>query len=167
MDKELLKALCKKLGLMAEASGEAILAAVDTLIGDKDRALNSASTPSLEKFVPRADHDKVVGERDAAVTALNTFKAESQDGEITALVDEAVKAGKVAPASKDFYLAICRKDGGVDEFKKFIASAPVLTSPSGLDSKPAPADGAELTADERAACKAMGLTEEAFKKARA
>ncbi len=37
MDKEQLKALCKKLGLQEEASGTAILSAVDTLIDDKTR----------------------------------------------------------------------------------------------------------------------------------
>lgn len=166
MDKEWLKALCKKLGLQAEASNEAILAAVDALNGEKDRALNSANSPSLEKFVPRADYDKVIGERDAATTALNTIKTEKSEGEIVAAVDEAVKGGKIAPASKDFYLGVCRKEGGLAEFKKFVDTAPAITTPS-IETRTPVAGNVDLTIDEKAACKAMGITEEAFKKARA
>ena len=166
MDKEQLKALCRKLGLQDEASPDAILAAVDTLKGDKDKALNAASSPSLDKFVPRADFDKVKGELETASNSLKRIEGEARDKEITSLVDDAVKGGKIAPASKDFYVAVCRKDGGLDEFRKFVASAPVLTGASDLDKKPAANSGADLPADEKAVCAAMGLSEEQFKKAR-
>lgn len=169
MDKEQLKALCKKLGLQEEASATAILSAVDTLLDDKAKALNAAQTPPLEKFVPRADYDKIKSDLD---TANNTIKAASEakrEAEITSAVDEAVTAGKVTPASRDYYLAQCRKDGGLEEFKKFVAAAPVLTGVSDLDAKRASNTGGkgELTVEEKAVCAAMGLSEEAFKKAAA
>lgn len=167
MDKEQVKALCRKLGLQDEASPDAILAAVDTLKDDKQKALNAASSPALDKFVPRADYDKVKGDLTTATNRLATIESEAREKEITSAVDEAVKGGKIAPVSKEFYLAACRKDGGLDEFKKFVASAPVLTATTDLDKKPAASNAAgELTADEKAVCAAMGLTEEQFKKAR-
>lgn len=168
MDKEQLKALCRKLGLQDEASPDAILAAVDTLKIDKDKAANAAQSPDLAKFVPRADFDKIKGDLETATNSLKKIEVDVREKEITALVDDAVKGGKIAPASKDFYLAVCRKDGGLDEFRKFVEAAPVLTGATDLDKKPAAgADASELSADERAVCRAMGLTEDQFKKARA
>lgn len=169
MDKEALKALCKKLGLQEEASATAILAAVDGLVADKDKALNSANAPSLEKFVPRADYDKIKGDLETASNAIKAAADAKLDAEVTAAVDDAVKAGKVAPASKDFYLATCRKDGGLAEFKKFVETAPVLTGVSDLDTKKASntSGDKQLSDAERAVCAAMGLSEDAYKKAAA
>ena len=169
MDKEQLKALCKKLGLQDEASASAILAAVDTLVSDKDKALNAAQAPSLEKFVPRADYDKIKGELETANNAIKTAADAKQEADITTAVDDAVKAGKVPPASRDDYVAQCRKDGGLDEFKKFVSGAPVLTAGTPKLAAPASNTGTDraLTDAEKAVCAAMGLSEEAFKKAAA
>lgn len=169
MDKEQLKALCKKLGLQEEASATAILSAVDTLIDDKTKATNAAQTPPLEKFVPRADYDKIKGDLDTANNAIKAATEAKRETEITSAVDEAVKAGKVTPASRDYYLAQCRKDGGLEEFKTFVAAAPVLTGVSDLDTRRASntSGDRQLTDAEKAVCAAMGLTEEAFKKAAA
>lgn len=165
MDKTKRIALCRDLGLADEAGDDAIISAVATLKADKAQALNRAETPALDKFVPRADFDALKAKADAAEQALNRIQGEKLEAEITALVDDAVKAGKVAPASKEFYLAMCRK-GGTDEFKKFVASAPVLTGVSQIaDKQPGNADGS-LTDDEKAACRAMGLSEDDYKKAK-
>lgn len=166
MTPESAKALCRKLGLQAEASDDAILTAVDTLITDKATALNQVATPDLKKFVPRADYDKVVGERDTALNTLDADKKARTEAEITSAVDAAVAAGKIAPASKSFYLATCRTEAGLAEFKKFVDTAPVLTG-AVLDNKEAPAAGsAALTAEEKALCQRMGLTEDAYKAAK-
>ncbi len=87
MNKENRIALCSKLGLATEASDTTIMDAVATLQDDKQKALNSAQTPSLEKFVPRADHDQVKGE---LVIAQNRIK-EIDEGNVEAMVDDAIK----------------------------------------------------------------------------
>lgn len=163
------KALCRKLGLADEASADAIMGAVAALQDDKAKAVNAAAMPPLDKFVPRADHDKVVAERDTALNTIATDKKARDDAEITAAVDAAVAAGKIAPATKDYHLASCRAEGGLDRFKAFVAATPAITAPSGLDKKSPGATGeaGDLTADEKALCTRMGLTEDAFKKARA
>lgn len=158
------KALCRKLGLTEEASDEAIATAVEALQADRDKAHNSANTPSLERFVPRADHDKVKGERD---TALNRLQ-EISDKETSDLVDAAVTAGKIDPASKDYHLAACRAEGGLEAFKTLVGDLPTdpVTQSSGLDGKTPPNASGTLSAEEKAMCKLTGTSHEDFLKQR-
>jgi phage I-like protein len=169
MDKAKRVALCRELGLADEAGDDAILIAVGSLKTDKATALNRAETPSLEKFVPRADHDKIKADLATALNTIETDRKSKLDAEITSAVDAAVAAGKVTPATKDYYVASCRESGGLERFKQFVAAAPSLTGTSGLDSKQAGAETANgaLTAEEKALCTRMGLTEDAFKAAKA
>ncbi len=69
---------------------------------------------------------------------------------------------KIAPASRDYHLAACKTDP--DAFKKFVETSPVLdiTKESGLDDENIPAEGA-LTAEDKAMCSALGLSEETYK----
>ncbi|MBD8890907.1 phage protease [Roseibium litorale] len=163
MDKEKRRALCCTLGLADEASDDAIMTAVASLKDGKAKAENAAQMPDVQKFVPRADYDKVVGERD---TALNTIKR-SGEAEIEALIDQAAQEGRIAPASKDYHLAACKASpDGLKNFKAFIEAAPVLdlAQNSGLD-RADPAKGkAVLSADEKKVAAQLGLSEEDFAK---
>lgn len=67
-----LSALCRTLGLNDDAGLSRILAAVESLQGERETALARAGNPDLEQFVPRADHDKAVAERDAATYPTST-----------------------------------------------------------------------------------------------
>jgi phage I-like protein len=158
-----LKALCHALGLQDEASPEAILAAVNALI-------KRADNPPLEKFVPRADYDAAMKKAAEAEAALNQIKASTHEAEIAELVEGAIRAGKITPATKGFYLATCRTDGGVEAFKTFLQSAPVLSVKidTGLDERhdPGAANGG-LSDQEKAVCRNLGLTEEEFLKSKA
>lgn len=163
MDKEKRRALCRSLGLTDEASDDAIMTAVSDLKDGKAMAENAAQTPDVQKFVPRADYDKVVGERD---TALNSIK-EAGEAEVEALVDQAVKDGKIAPASKDYHLAACKASAdGLTNFKTFIESAPVLdvAKNSGLDQEDSAKGKATLSADEKKIASQLGISEEDFAK---
>lgn len=158
MDKQNRIALCSKLGLAAEASDTAIMEAVTVLQEDRAKALNSAETPSLEKFVPRADHDKLADELKSANARLEAVDREN----IEALVDGAIKDKKIAPASREYHLAACRSDP--DAFREYIKTAPVLdiTKDSGLDDENIP-EGGDLSAEDKAMCSMLGITEEAYK----
>ncbi|MEM1284941.1 MAG: phage protease [Pseudomonadota bacterium] len=164
MKPEARKALCRSLGLAEEASDGAIAAAVEALQTDRDKALNSAKTPPLDQFVPRADHDQVKGELDKATNRL----AEIADTEITAVVDAAVKAGKIAPSSKGYHVAACRAEGGLQAFKSMVGDldASDVTKPSELDGKSPPDAGGSLSKEEKAMCRYLGVTEEQFIKER-
>jgi phage I-like protein len=158
MDKAARKTLCTKLGLAEEASDTSIQEAVD-------KALASSKTPPLEQFVPRADHDKVKEERDQALASLKKH----EDDEVEALVDAAVAAKKIAPASKAYHLAACKNEGGVDAFKAMVGELPVnpITQPSDLDGKKPPNAGSTLTAEEKAMCAQTGVSHEDYLKTKA
>ncbi|QPC44624.1 hypothetical protein HW532_19100 [Kaustia mangrovi] len=162
MDKELLEAL----GLKPEASKADALEAVGKLKGDLHTAQARAETPSLDKFVPRADYDAVVARAETAETTLANRDNETREAEIAALVDGAVTAGKIAPANRDFYVATAREEGGLERLKTFVESAPQVVAKSGLDDKDAPGGAGTLTDAETVVCRQLGMTEEDFAKSR-
>lgn len=150
------KALCALLGLAETATETEIAAAITS---NKAKALASA-TPSLEHFVPRADYDTALGRATTAEAALASREAATVKAEAQALVDEGVKDGKIAPASKDFYLGMCANKEGLDKFKAFLTSAPkiVATAAKGDDDKPG--EGKALTSQQKQVARMMGLTDE-------
>lgn len=157
-----LKGICKALGLNAEASAEAIEAAINDMMSRIDN-------PSLEKFVPRADYDAMKQRAENAEQALKDERAAKIEAEITAIIDEAVEAGKIAPATKDYYAAQCRTEGGLERFKEFVAAAPKLSiaTDSGLDNKQPGKGASTLTEEEKAVCRNLGLSEEDYLKSKA
>ena len=156
MNEKILKAL----GLAAGATEEEALAALDGLKSDLQSAKASAQLPSLEKFVPRADYDAVLTRASAAETKLADAAKAGRDEEIKALLDKAQADGKITPATREFYEASCRAEGGIERFKAFAASAPEIAKPSGLTgSESAPGGETQsATADERRVASALGLT---------
>lgn len=143
-------AVLEALGLKPSATAADAVLAINKMRTDATLALNAALIPDATKFVPRADHDLALNRITAFETAANAAK----DAEIVAAVDAAVVAGKVAPASKDYHLASCRAEGGLDRFTAMIASAPVIAAPSGLDGKEPPkkdAGGVALNAQQQGA----------------
>ncbi|MDY0261985.1 phage protease [Syntrophotalea acetylenica] len=137
-----LKALLVKLGLPETATIEQALNAIGTLQGNLQTALNRAETPSLDKFVPRADYDSALARATNAEQKLQDKETAELETAINREVDDALKAGKITPATKDFYAAMCRQEGGLDQFRKFVEAAPVVGGPSGLDNK-SPETGAK------------------------
>ncbi|EFO30942.1 I protein [Roseibium sp. TrichSKD4] len=162
MDKEQRKALCRKLGLADEASDNAILDKVGGLAEDRDKALNRAEHPDLQKFVPRADYDKVKGDLEKAENSAKERLA--QDAE--SVVDQAIKDGKITPASKDYHLATCRASAdGLKAFQDFIGktASTSLADSSGLEDKD-PAQKATLSRDQKAIASQLGIPEEEYAK---
>lgn len=136
MDLEkLMAALRAKLGLPAEATPETALNSIQQLQGNLQTALNQAQTPSLDKFVPRPDYDQALARATNAEQALASKTRADKDAQVEKLVGDAVQAGKITPASKDFYVAACNAEGGVERFTQFIAAAPVIAGATGLDNK--------------------------------
>lgn len=134
-DHAMFKKLLILLGLAETATEEQALNAVTLLQGDLKTARNRAETPSLDKFVPRADYDNVVSRATNAETKLSERDKADLDKAVTAAVDDAVKSGKIVPASKDYYTAMCRQEGGLAAFTKFLETAPVIGKDSDLDDK--------------------------------
>jgi phage I-like protein len=141
------KAVLDALGLTATATAADAVLAINALKSETSLALNRAQTPDPEKFVPKADHQ-------LALNRITAFEAEAkarQEAEIVAAVDAAVTAGKIAPASKDYHLAACRQDGGLDRFAAMIKAAPVIAPASGLDGKTPKDTDLALNVEQKAA----------------
>ncbi|WP_321367601.1 phage protease [uncultured Desulfuromusa sp.] len=158
-----LKALLKLLGLSEDATQEAAMNAIQKLQGDLKTAMNRESTPDLQKFVPRADYDQVLERASNSEKKLADAAKEQLEESINSEVDAALKAGKIAPASKDFYTAMCRTDDGLTQFKKFLESAPVIADPSNLDGKDLP-EGKALNAEQKQIAAMFGNSEDDLKK---
>lgn len=152
MDKELLKAL----GLPETAT---LAEALNAIAKMKEAvALNS----DLSRFVPRADFDRAVERATNAESKLKADAEAAREKEIGDLVDGAVKAGKIAPASKDFYIASCRAEGGVERFKDFLAKTESKFEGSNLDKKSPDDTTSALNDDERRLLAMTNTTEKEF-----
>ena len=160
-----MKNLLKALGLPETATEQEALNAMGKLQGDLQAAINAATTPSLDKFVPRADYDAALNRASNAEQKL----AETQKAEFTkavnAEVDAAVSAGKITPATADFYKATCADQTGLDRFREFVKAAPEIGGKSGLEGKTPEGMGKALNAEEQAVCKNLGISPEEYSKA--
>nr|WP_049792624.1 phage protease [Polymorphum gilvum] len=154
-------ALCRALGLVDDASIDTILAAVQRLQGELRTALAAAEAPSMERFVPRADYDQAIARAGAAETSLAAEQTKIRDAEVNAAIEDAVKAGKIAPASRDHYRALCAAEGGLDTFRKLVGTMPVIGAPSDLDERDRKGRPA-LTDQQRSIAAMLGQSEEDY-----
>ena len=150
-----MKEVLKALGLAETATEAEAL----TALGALRTALN-AQQPSLEKFVPRADYEVAVNRATTAEATLAAQAKAGHEAKVAAAIDGALKAGKIAPASKDFYLATCSTADGLASFEKFVAGAPSVFGESSVGREdPAKKDAVALNAEQKAAAKALGIPE--------
>ncbi|MCW4628275.1 MULTISPECIES: phage protease [Marinomonas] len=152
------KALADALALPENATEQDAVTAIGALKSAEQIALNRAAQPDLTKFVPNDTYEIALNRATAAEASLK----EIEDKETEALVDVAIAAGKVAPANKEMYVALCRTEGGREKFEKFAETAPKI-----VDAKPKKVptqqQSEELTKDEIALCRQMGVSEESWK----
>ncbi|WP_421241689.1 phage protease [Aeromonas enteropelogenes] len=150
--------LTQALGLGADADTASALTAINTLKADHQLALNRANAgPDLAKFVPKETYELALNR---AITAEDKVK-QTEEAKLGALVDDAIKAAKISPANREMFLGMCRQEGGVEQFKKFVEAAPVIADASQVNTTHQQQTGA-LSADELALCRKMGQTPEEF-----
>lgn len=123
-------ALCAVLKIDAASDAEAITAAVEGLQKEHDTAL--ASLQSAQG----ADVTALKAQLDDTRNALAALQQKDVDREIEAVLDQASAEGKITPASRESYRAMCVTEGGVERFKALAATLPVICAPSQLGGKP-------------------------------
>ena len=156
----MLKDIAAALGLAETATSPEILTAIGAL---KTATALNAQHPDLARFVPRADYELALNRANGAEAKLAADAKAAHEAKVAAAIEGAVKAGKVAPASKDFYLATCATTEGLASFEKFVASAPTVFKEIAAPRENAGADGAvALNAEQRDVAKALGLDPKAF-----
>ena len=153
----MLKKILEALGLSADATEEQAVAAACKLKDDLAAARASAETPSLEKFVPRADYDAALARATTAEGKLASQSAAARDEEIKQALDSAQEAGKITPATRSYHEARCQAEGGLEAFKAFVAAAPEIAGRSGVTgAPPEKRAGAFASAEEGQIAKAFG-----------
>lgn len=145
------------LGLAATASVEDVVKGIQQIKDRETVALNRAENPDLSKFIPVETHQLALNRAETAEGRLKVL----DDKTATDMVDGAVTAGKVAPANRDMYLALCRTEDGRKQFNEFVKTAPVLVNADPTKGKENKGQ-AELTETELAMCRSMGLSKEEF-----
>lgn len=152
------KAVLEALGLAPNATAADAVVAINSLKEAERVALNAAQTPDTSKFVPRADYD-------VAINRVKEFEAAEKDREdeaINSAVDAAIEGGKIAPASRDYHIAACRAEGGLEAFNAMVDGLPELAGKGKLDGKTPPNGAPKLDADALSVCRQMGITAEEY-----
>ncbi|WP_299734003.1 phage protease [uncultured Endozoicomonas sp.] len=165
-DMSLPAAIRQALGLKEDANEADAVQAIGTLKTDHQVALNRAETPDAEKWVPTETHQLAQNRAESAEKDLATYRTKEMEGE----VDAAIEAGKIAPANRDHYLAICRQEGGIDTFRALAKTMPkVVSTEAGVGGKKPEGDQqqSKISADELAICRDLGITEDEYLAARA
>ena len=160
-----MKRVLEALGLKAEATEEEALSALQALQGDlkSAKAANQAS-PSLDKYVPRGDYDAVVAKAANAERRLAEQAKAQAEAAIETAIGEALKAGKITPATAEYHKAQCRTEGGLARFQEYVKAAPAVGAGSGLDGKQPGGQTKALNAEQQAVCTALGIPEQEFVK---
>lgn len=158
-----LTAILDALGLKPNATAADAVLAINRLKDSEQTALNAAKAPDPAKFVPKADYDLAMNR----VSDFETKEKERAEEAINAAVDQAIEEGKVAPASREYHLAACRVEGGLDRFKEAMNSAPVIAPKKDTPNPAAQPGKVTLSEDELAVCHMMGMSPETFAEAKA
>lgn len=133
-----------QLGLAGDADEASVIAAI--------QSRGPQAQPDPLKFVPKAGYDELA-ER---LKALEEHK-------VLASVDQAVADGKIAPAMKDWAVALGRKDPA--ELAAYIEKSVPFAGAAQVKGDAAPEKG-QITADEKVICAMTGVSEADYLKTR-
>lgn len=153
------KDICAALGLAETASENDVLAAINAL---KVHA-NSAQAIDFAAYAPRADLTMMEQRAVAAEKQLAELNAARFKETVTAAVEKAIKERKIAPASRDEYIALCSTDAELERFNRIMAQSPEIISSgesAAAGTPPASASDVELNAEDEQMCKALGYSKE-------
>jgi phage I-like protein len=150
--------LCAALGLAVTATEAEVLTAINSARS------SAAGTPDMALYVPKVQHDAVVVELSSVKTANATAAKAVFEVAVNSALDGAVVAGKVVPAARELYKAMCSDQAGLDNFKSLVEKLPVIASADAGVTAAKVGDTATgvLGAEEIAVCSALGLTSEQF-----
>lgn len=153
-EKDMDKELCAALGIPETATMADALAAI---------ARNKGV--DLAAYASRADLEAMQERAEKAEKAFAELNAANLRAKATAAVEQAVKDGKIAPASKDVYMELCASEDGFARFEKIVAATPSITGETQVpDNAPQGKGKTELNAAEKEWASSMGYTEEDWKK---
>ena len=155
--------LLEALGLASGTSVEAAVSKINSMKQDVVTAENSAKNPSLANFVPRADYDISLNRATEAEAKVEAFAVAARDTAINSLIDSPEAKRKISPATRDYHIAQCQQEGGIERFKEYLAAAPdLIGGDSDLDDKKPAGDATALNAAEKEVAKMLNISEAEF-----
>src|SRR5260370_38315729 len=143
--------------------GDASVADVVAKVRELRAAGDAASSQSTSTHAHDPAHYVAIAEFERALTELNALKAERARERAAHTVEDAIRAGKIVPAQREWAIAYCAADAR--GFQAFAAKQPSIIGENlGLSGTP-PADRRAdigLNAAERAICAQLGLKHSEF-----
>lgn len=154
----LLARLVAAYGLAAAATEDDVVNAATTQVA----LARDARDPT--KLVPAADLTTALARATTAETALTAIQTEAKEKAATGAVETAIADGKIAPASKEHWVALARENP--EAFNSAIAAMPKGLTPTNADKKieggAAATDELGLTVDQVALCRDLSLDPKAY-----
>jgi phage I-like protein len=143
--------------------GDATVADVLAKVRDLRAAGDAASSQSTSTHAHDPAHYVAIAEFERALTELNALKADRARERAAHTVEDAIRAGKIVPAQREWAIAYCAADAR--GFNAFAAKQPSFLGENlGLSGQP-PADrraDGGLNAAELAICAQLGLKHSEF-----
>jgi phage I-like protein len=163
------KALCAALGIAESADAQDALAAIEklkTAQNAEHAASGAGGGVDLQTYAPRAELNAALEKAVAAEQRLAELNTEAFKKEAEAAVDEAIKAGKFPPASRETCLALCADKTGLERFRELAAKNPAVVDGrvQAPETPPPGGGGTALNSGDAAMARAMGYTAEEFQK---
>lgn len=153
--------LLAALGLPEDATEEQAITALSA------RPPASVESFDLDTMVPRADYDALRARLDAMEKTQAEERARLFAEKVETVVNQAIKDGKIAPASKDYHIGACVDEAALQRFEDYTKSAPVMVSNSQMERAErqhgGEAPASALDAQARQLLERMGISPEDFK----
>jgi phage I-like protein len=145
------------LGLDGDATVADVVAKVREL-----RSAVDATSSEIGAHAHDPAHYVAIAEFERTLTELNALKAERARERAAHTVEEAIRAGKLVPAQREWAIAYCAADAR--GFNAFVAKQPSIIGDNlGLGGEPHPdRRGGALNAAELAICAQLGLKHSEF-----
>lgn len=150
------------LGLAAGATEDDAVTSIQGIKNEQQLALNRANTPDPNKFIPTETHQLALNRAETAETKLAEQEQAKFETEAQSAVDAGIKAKKIAPANRDHFLAMCRAEGGLENFNDYIAKAPGVMAAEPKPKDPEQTGGSKLNEGELATCRLLDISEADF-----
>lgn len=155
-----MKEILKLLGLSDDATEEVALNAIAQL---KAKQVMTQSV-DLTQYAPRGDMKMMEERALKAEKALEALQKNTLDTKAQEVVHNAMKMGKISPASKEAYLALCSSEEGLKKCIKILEdSAPVISQNSEISNSMVLSENLSLNSDESLISK-LGYSKEQWKK---
>lgn len=155
-----MKAIAKALGLAETADEAVILAAIATRDGERTAVCQAlkldpskSDTPAITAAIGRLAEETATAlaavqaspaaaevsvlrkELTETRTALAAIELASSEKAIDEALNNATREGKITPASRETYRAMCATEGGLQRFDNLVKTLPIICPPTDLDGK--------------------------------